>query len=96
VLQKNNESKGQSYSIVFLDVEMPIMGGLECSSELIKLMENGMVSKFPIIGQSGHDDEEEINKCMQAGMSGYLRKPIARSKLLEMLIKWLSKEAEAN
>ena len=91
ILQKKSDIT-QQYSIIFLDLEMPTMGGIECTEELKKLMENKELKEIPIIGQSGHNDPVEKAKCLKAGMSDYLEKPISKALIIDTLIKWLLKE----
>jgi len=92
ILQRNAGLGIEQYSIIFLDLEMPTMGGIECTEELKKLMEKKEIKEIPIIGQSGHNDPGEKAKCMDAGMSDYLEKPISKAIIIDTLIKWISKE----
>jgi len=92
-IQKRREiGETQQFILVFLDVEMPVMNGIQCAKELKVLIDKGEIQSIPIIGQSGHGGEEEILQCKEAGMSDYLQKPIAKAKLMEHLAKWLKKE----
>jgi len=88
-LQKIQERKtlgsDHQYSLIFLDVEMPIMGGIQCAKELRNLIDQKQLANLPIIGQSGHGGQEEVQKCKQAGMTHYLQKPIAKNKLIELI-----------
>jgi len=94
-LQKIQERKvmgpEHQYISIFLDVEMPIMGGIQCAREIRALIDTKQIPNLPIIGQSGHGGQEEVQKCRQAGMTHYLQKPIAKDKLIELLADLLPK-----
>ncbi|MFA6598557.1 MAG: response regulator [Ignavibacteriaceae bacterium] len=78
-----------NYSLIFMDVHMPIMGGVEATKK-IKLNCN---SNCPIIialtADSFIGDEEEL---LAAGMDDYLAKPISKENLEYKLMQWLQKD----
>lgn len=82
------EASPNKYSLIFLDYEMPILNGLDCAVQLIKLMNNGIISKIPIIGQSGHGEDHK-KLCLSNGMSDYLQKPASINDIVKILTKWL-------
>ncbi len=80
------------YDLVLMDIEMPVMDGYEATSLLRN--EFGLVS-IPIIAMSAHAMEEVRQKCLDAGMSDYISKPIDPKMLfvkLSELIKLSSKK----
>jgi len=80
-----------NYSLIFMDIHMPIMGGVEATKK-IKLNCNG---NCPIIialtADSFIGDEEEL---LTAGMDDYLAKPISKESLENKLKKWLKSDQE--
>lgn len=64
---KNN---GQ-YNVIWMDIKMPKMNGLECT----KYLRNKMNYIGPIIGLTGYVDEYSINQCHHVGMNTVLSKP---------------------
>ncbi len=74
--------KTRNFSIVLLDMEMPVMNGYEAALEIRKL-ENRL--DIPVIAMTSHYGHEEIKKCIDAGCSDYLAKPIRKENLHKMI-----------
>ncbi len=70
------------FDIILMDVQMPIMDGLAATR---KLREIEKLALIPIVGLTAGAMEEDRNKCLAAGMSDYLSKPIDWDKLLSLL-----------
>lgn len=80
--------------IIFMDVQMPTMNGYDSTRE-IRQLEVG--ANIPIIALTAGTVKGERERCLEAGMSDYITKPVVLNKIQEMLIKWLSGETiEAN
>ena len=79
--------KKQKYDLVLMDVQMPRMDGLESTRRI----RHDMAEKMPpIIGVSAHVTEDSIASALNAGMEGYLCKPITKDALLEKISEYLS------
>ena len=78
----------QPFKMIFLDVNMRVMDGIECTKRLKKLFEENPEMKCPIIGCSGHVDEKDKKKALTAGMDDYCTKPISKAKIMELLKKY--------
>jgi len=72
------------YDIVFMDVQMPVMSGLEATRRIRALpaRERG---RLPIIAITANAYKDDINNCLEAGMDDHLSKPIDVEKLFDML-----------
>jgi DNA-binding NarL/FixJ family response regulator len=68
--------KGEKPDIVLMDIEMPVMNGLEATEMAIK-----MQPKLKIIALTMFNDEEYIQSMMDAGVKGFLMKNINKEKL---------------
>ncbi len=79
-LEKLEES---AFDIVFLDVNMPIMGGIECCKMWRQI--EGPRRHVPIIGLTADSTAETEKKCLDAGMDLRLTKPIEATDLLAVI-----------
>ena len=77
------ELEQKNFDIVFLDVNMPIMGGVECC-QLWRQIE-GPRQHIPIIGLTADSTEETEKKCLDAGMDLRMTKPIEARELIEVI-----------
>lgn len=79
VLQK---VKNQDFDVILMDVQMPLMNGLEATREIRKLKGK---SNLIIIGLSANVFEEDQKKALDSGMDDYLTKPIRLASLADKL-----------
>ena len=79
------ESDPKRFDLVFMDIEMPVMTGIEATQYLRK---KGF-DEIPIIAMTGHVRQEDQERFIQGGMSDYVAKPIKREVVLGMIKKWI-------
>jgi PAS domain S-box-containing protein len=79
--------KGSAYDVVLMDVQMPGMDGLEATAH-IRRRESGQACRVPILALTAHAMEGDLQRCLAAGMDGYLPKPITQQALRAALIQW--------
>jgi CheY-like chemotaxis protein len=70
----------EQFDVVLMDVQMPIMNGLEATSE-IRQKERGSQKHARIIAMTAHAMKEDRERCLAAGMDGYISKPISAQQL---------------
>ena len=72
-----------SYDLIFMDLKMPIIGGVEATRAL-----RGKFPELKIIAQTAYSQPEEKEIAMSAGCNDYIVKPIRKADLLEILNKY--------
>lgn len=78
--------KRQKYDIVFMDIQMPEMNGLEATKNILKNSVSG--DRPNIIAMTANVMHGDKEKCLEAGMVDYLSKPIRFNEVEQTLIKW--------
>jgi two-component system sensor histidine kinase/response regulator len=86
--------KRESFDLVLMDVQMPIMDGLEATAR-IREAENGTGAHHRIVAMTAHAMTGDREQCLAAGMDGYLKKPM-RPKELAEVIAGVEAEVEAS
>ena len=84
-----------SYDLVLMDLQMPVMGGIEATKNIRSSMSNVINSNVPIIALTANAMKGDKEKCLEAGMNDYLSKPIVSKDLLETIEKWLPKHNDS-
>ena len=77
-----------TYILILMDIQMPVMDGLEATRRIRK-MNCPHAKTIPIIGLSANAFSEDIDRALRSGMTGYLSKPIEVAKLLETIRQFL-------
>ena len=70
----------ETFDLVLMDVQMPVLDGLETTG-LIRQMENSTGGHVPIIAMTAHALKGDRERCLAAGMDGYVSKPIRIEEL---------------
>jgi len=77
------------YDLVLMDLQMPVMGGLEAVS-ILREEEKGTGAHLPIIALTAHAMKEDEAICLAGGMDGYISKPINPAVLFSTIDRVLS------
>jgi PAS domain S-box-containing protein len=80
------------YDLVLMDVQMPLMDGLE-ATRLVRDPRSAVLHRgIPIIAMTAHAMQGDRERCLEAGMDDYVTKPISPVALAEALDRWLPRE----
>ena len=88
-----NKMEGKDYGLLLMDVQMPIMDGLEASRR-IRLSEEGGQQHVPIIAMTAHAMQGDRERCLEAGMDDYITKPLDKRSLFAAIDRWMNIEKE--
>ncbi len=88
--------KQDIFDCVIMDIEMPILDGYEATRQLRQWEEEQHLKAVPIIALTAHAFVRFRKKCVEAGCSDYLTKPIRRNTLLQTLSTHLNPEQGSN
>lgn len=81
-------ARQRRYALVLMDMQMPIMNGVEATKEIRCLAE---YAQTPILAMTANAFEEDRQLCLDAGMNDHIPKPVDPEALYETLLQWLDK-----
>lgn len=81
------------FDLILMDVEMPVMGGLE-ATRAIRQKEQSTGAYTPIVAMTAHAMKQDRLRCMEAGMDGYVSKPIQLDDLFQTIERMTAKPPE--
>jgi len=76
------------FSLVLMDVQMPVMDGFEATRQIRKTEETERKIHIPIIAMTAHAMKGDKELCIAAGMDNYLSKPVNPEELYEMVERY--------
>jgi signal transduction histidine kinase len=79
----------EKYNLILMDINMPEMNGDE-ATRAIRAFEANLKKQIPIIAMTADVFKEDIEKCLSAGMTDHVAKPIVPKKICETLKKYLA------
>ncbi|MFA0146378.1 response regulator [Vibrio lentus] len=74
-----------SFDIILMDCMMPVMDGFTATKEIREHEKNLGLSKTPIIALTASVIDDDIQKCFDSGMDGYVAKPVRKEKLFHQI-----------
>ncbi len=79
----------QRYDLVFMDCQMPELDGYAASEEIRRRENKRSDKRLPIIALTANALSGDREKCLEAGMDGYLSKPFSQAQIVDLLSQWL-------
>lgn len=83
-------SSGARVNAILMDIQMPVMDGYTASKAIREC--NSHLADIPIVALTAHAMPEEREKCLAAGMDGYITKPIKAEELFDILEKLIGRQ----
>jgi len=80
------------YAVILMDVQMPVMDGLEATQAIRALPGRGTT---PIIAMTANAFDTDRVACLAAGMDDFITKPLMPEQLYATLVKWLDRSSQA-
>ncbi len=77
------------YSLIFMDCQMPTMDGYEATRKIREFETEQQIQPIPIIALTAGWDQEDRDRCREAGMDGYLTKPFSISDIQNSIEDYL-------
>jgi CheY-like chemotaxis protein len=92
-LESFEKRRNNSYDLLFMDIQMPVMDGIEATHEILDYEEDEEVAHVPIVALTANALKGDRERFLGEGMDEYITKPIETTELLYVLNKFLSDKA---
>jgi CheY-like chemotaxis protein len=77
------------YDIILMDMQMPVMDGYTATADIRKWEKENGKDETPIIAFTAHALKEEVVKCLEAGCTDNIAKPVKKKEILDIVRKFL-------
>lgn len=94
LINSRHERNVDSFDLIFMDIQMPRMSGLESTQAIRALEADRQVKPTPIIALTAHALSDEKENLLSAGMNDYVSKPIQIEQLIHILSIWTQNTAD--
>ena len=78
--------KTQNYDMIFMDMRMPNIDGLEATRKIRGL--STMSKDLPIVALTANAFDDDRNACFDSGMNNFVTKSVSAEELSEMVVRW--------
>ncbi|MCP5237521.1 MAG: response regulator [Zoogloeaceae bacterium] len=85
----------ESFDLILMDLQMPIMDGLTATSMIREAERSGARKRVPIVALTANALKDDRDACISAGMDDYLTKPVSRDRIAAALKRLLPEAATA-
>ena len=92
-LESFEKRRNGNYDLLFMDIQMPVMDGIEATHEILDYEEDENVPHIPIVALTANALKGDRERFLSEGMDEYITKPIETTELLFILNKFLSHKA---
>jgi len=88
--------QGNEYDIIFMDIQMPVMGGIEATGKILEFETNHRKHHVPIVAVTANALEGDREKYINEGMDNYLSKPIELEQIKLLIEEYVSHKIVKN
>jgi len=88
-------SVGPRPDLIIMDVEMPVLDGLDATRCIRRKEADRALPRIPILALTANAQRQDISACLEAGMDGYLSKPFDRTDLEEAISRLVKRQVVA-
>jgi signal transduction histidine kinase/CheY-like chemotaxis protein/HPt (histidine-containing phosphotransfer) domain-containing protein len=81
-----------SYDLVFMDVQMPVMDGLQATRIIRDPKSAVRDHDIPVIAMTAYAMQDDRDVCLKAGMNDYIQKPVSPKAIAEKIEEWLPRK----
>ena len=79
------------YDLILMDCQMPEVDGLQASRRIRELEEKAGLGRCPIVAMTANAMKGDKDRCLEAGMDGFIAKPFKTQELLGVMEEWAKK-----
>ena len=83
--RRQGESAGDKYDVILMDLDMPVMDGLEATRQLRNRGYRGTIIAF-----TAHVTQNHVEQCLKAGSNAFIGKPIRRQEMIDTIRQFLT------
>ena len=80
-----NLFQSRNFDLIFMDIEMPILNGLQATKQIRSIEQLSSKQSIPVIGVSGNVSDKQIQCALDSGMNDYLKKPYSRDQVFRAI-----------
>jgi len=95
-LESFEKRRSGTYDLLFMDIQMPVMDGIEATHEILDYEEDEELAHIPIVALTANALKGDRERFLNEGMDEYITKPIETTELLYVLNKFLSHKTSSS
>ncbi len=95
-LESFEKRRSGNYDLLFMDIQMPVMDGIEATHEILDYEEDEEIPHVPIVALTANALKGDRERFLGEGMDEYITKPIETTELLYILNKFLAGKASTS
>lgn len=90
IIQQRMQDGSKPFDLIFMDIQMPVMSGIDTTRAIRSLESTVENTHTPIIALTAHALADEKQKLLKVGMDDYVTKPIQMDQIIQILTHWSS------